>query len=153
MKKFTYGLLATSLVAATALSRAEDGKVSVPSKYSVPETMDRLESTIRKTQPPINVFARVDLQSTAASQGGAVRPTQVLIFGREAVSAALLPQYPTVGLDLPLKALVWEDVQGKTWLTYNTGEYLLQRHGVTGKDELAKRLTEFTAGLAKAATE
>lgn len=60
---------------------------------------------------------------------------------------------PPVGLDLPLKALVWEDAQGKVWLTYNTGEYLMQRHGVVGKEDLAKRLSEFTATLAKSATE
>ncbi|MBS0467831.1 MAG: DUF302 domain-containing protein [Proteobacteria bacterium] len=153
MNKLSRVAGAAVLIALMASSHADDGMVSVASKYSVAETMDRLEFNIRKTQPPINVFARVDLQSTAASQGGAVRPTQVLIFGRGAVSATLLPQYPTVGLDLPLKALVWEDAQGKVWLTYNTGEYLMQRHKVAGRDDLAKRLSEFTAGLAKSATE
>lgn len=153
MNKLVTGVLAATLVAATTMSRADDGTVTVLSKYPVPETMDRLESMIKRAQPPINVFARVDLQATAASQSGTVRPTQVLIFGRGPVAAALLPQYPKLGLDLPLKALAWEDSQGKVWLTYNTGEYLLKRHGVAGKPEWAKRITAVTSALAKSATE
>lgn len=89
--------LATAAIFALAMasSHADDGMVCVASKYSVAETMDRLESNTRKTQPPISVFARVDLRSSAAIQGDAVRPTQVFIFGRGAVSAAWLRQYPT----------------------------------------------------------
>ena len=153
MTKTLTALAFTSLLLAGGAARADDGMVSVPSKYSVAETMDRLEAAIRRAQPPINVFARVDFQATAATQGGKVRPTQILIFGRGGTAAGLLPQHPRVALDLSLKALAWEDEQGKSWLTYNTGEYLAQRHGVTGRDDFMKRVTDFTAGLAKSATE
>jgi uncharacterized protein (DUF302 family) len=68
--------------------------VSVPSKYSVAETMDRLEAAIRRAQPPINVFARVDFQATAATQGGKLRPTQILIFGRGAPLRDWCPSIP-----------------------------------------------------------
>ena len=132
---------------------ANDGMVTVPSKYSVAETIDRLDATIRAAQPPVSVFARVDLQAAAASQGGKVRPSQILMFGRGGVPAALLPQYPRLAMDLPLKALAWEDEQGKVWLTYNTGEFLGQRHGVAGREDLFKRVTDFTADLARKATE
>ena len=149
MTKTLTALAFTSLLLAGGAACAADGMVSVPSKYSVAETMDRLEAAIRRAQPPINVFARVDFQATAATQGGKLRPTQILIFGRGGTAAGLVPQHPRVAIDLPLKALAWEDEQGKSWLTYNTGEYLAQRHGVTGRDDFMKRVTDFTAGLVK----
>ncbi len=82
-----------------------------------------------------------------------MRPAQLLIFGRGAVSHLLLPQYPRVEIDLPLKALAWEDEHGKVWLSYNISVYLAQRHGISGKDDLMQRITDFVDGMAKAATQ
>ncbi len=132
---------------------ADDGLVTLPSPYSVAETMDRFEATVRTAQPPIQVFARIDYQTLPATQGGQVRPAQLLIFGRGAVSNVLLPQYPRVAIDLPLKILAWEDMHGKVWLTYNTGAYLAQRHGISGKDDLMKRITDFVDGMAQSAAQ
>ena len=153
MKPLVQFAIAASLVCAAVAAHANDGMVTVPSKYSVADTADRMESAVRKIQPPMHFFTRIDLQATAATQGGAVRPTQLLVFGRGTISAMLLPSNPTIGLDLPLKALVWEDANGKVWLTYNTGAYIMQRHGAAARDDLAKRITNVTAELAKAATE
>ena len=153
MKQLARLVIAASLVCVAAAARANDGMVTVPSKYSVSETADRMESAVRRIQPPMHFFTRIDLQTTAATQGGAVRPTQLLIFGRGTISAMLLPSNPTIGLDLPLKALVWEDADGKVWLTYNTGAYIMQRHGAAARDDLARRISQVTAELASAATE
>jgi uncharacterized protein (DUF302 family) len=134
-----------------APAAAENGMVTVPSRYPVVETIDRFEAAAKADK--FVVFARVDFQSLATANGGAIRPNQLLIFGRGGVVPPLLPGAPVAAIDLPLKALAWEDANGKVWLTYNTGEYLKERHGVSGKDELLKRLTDATAALAKQAAE
>lgn len=127
--------------------------VTLASKYSVTETADRFEAAVKAAPGGFKVFTRVDFQELAASQGGKVRAEQLIIFGRGGVLQALLPQAPVSAIDLPLKALAWEDESGKVWLTYNTGEYLAQRHDLKGKDEVLKRLTDITASFAKSAVE
>ena len=129
------------------------GLVSIPSKYSVVETIERFESAVEASAGGFRVLAKVDFQELAASQGGKVRAEQLVVFGRGGVLQALLLQTPVSAIDLPLKVLVWEDEGGKVWLTYNTGEYLAQRHGIKGKDDVLKRLTDITATFAKAAVE
>lgn len=130
----------------------EIGLVTIPSKYSVAEAHDRIEGAI-KLSDGFQVFARLDFQSLAASQGGKIRPSQLLLFGRGTVLQPLLPQNPVAAIDLPLKILAWEDESGKVMLSYNTGELLAQRHGIKGKDEVLKRITNATASFAKLATE
>ena len=85
--------------------------------------------------------------------GGNVRPNQLLIFGRGGVLPPLLPSTPIVAIDLPLKALALEDANSRVRLTYNTGEYLKDRHATSGKGDLLKRLTEVTQSLARKAAE
>ena len=148
--------MALLLVLALAPSYAfaqSSGLVTVPSKYSVAETTERFESAVKGSAGGFRVLAKVDFQELAASQGGKVRAEQLVIFGRGGVLPALLSQSPVSAIDLPLKALVWEDEGGKVWLAYNTGEYLAHRHGITGKDDVLKRLTDVTAAFAKAAVE
>ena len=149
MKLSLVAIILMSLVS-TSVS-ADNGLVTVSSKYSVPETIDRFEAAAKAEK--FQIFARVDFQPLAAANGGNVRPNQLLIFGRGGVLPPLLPSTPVVAIDLPLKALAWEDANGKVWLTYNTGEYLKDRHAINGKDELLKRLTEVTQSLAKRAAE
>jgi len=143
--------LAVLLFLLAGVAVAQDGLVTLPSKYSVAETMDRLESVAKAEK--FQVFSRVDFQALAAANGGNVRPSQVLIFGRGGILPPLLPKAPVAAIDLPLKALAWEDPAGKVWLTYNTGEYLKSRHAISGSDDLLKRLTDVTHGLAKKAVE
>ncbi len=145
-------LLSLALMTAVSTSAiADSGLVTVPSKYPVPETIDRFEAAAKAEK--FQIFTRVDFQPLAAANGGNVRPNQLLIFGRGGILPPLLPSTPIVAIDLPLKALAWEDSNGNVWLTYNTGEYLKDRHSIGGKDDLLKRLTEVTQALAKRAAE
>jgi uncharacterized protein (DUF302 family) len=107
---------------------AENGIATIASHYSVAETLDRLES-IAKAKG-VTIFARVDFSGDAARNGLEMRSTQLLIFGSPKAGTPLMIASPSVALDLPLKALAWEDDSGKVWVSYNTPEYLGTRHGV-----------------------
>lgn len=150
MKRFAIVFLA--VVWSFGALAQDGGMATMPSKYSVTETIDRVEAAVKATTG-FQIFARVDFQSLAAAQGGKIRASQLLIFGRGTVLEPLLPQTPVSAIDLPLKILAWEDESGKTMLSYNTGEYLAQRHGIKGKDEVLKRITDATAKFAKGASE
>src|SRR5215467_7706611 len=93
------------------------GMVHVRSHYSVPKTLERLEAALRAHG--LNIFGRVDHSGEAEKAGLAMRPTQVLIFGSPKVGTPLMVAAPTLAIDLPLKALVWEDAAGEVWLSYN----------------------------------
>ncbi len=107
---------------------ADNGVANVASNHSVPETLDRLES-IAKAKG-LTVFARIDFSGDAAKNGSEMRPTQLLVFGNPKAGTPLMIAAPSVAIDLPLKALAWEDASGHVWLSYNTPEYLGARHGV-----------------------
>jgi uncharacterized protein (DUF302 family) len=92
--------------------------------------MDRLEAAV-KTKG-MTVFARIDHAAGAIAAGLSLRPTEVLIFGNTKAGTPLMLSVQTIGIDLPLKALVWQDVSGKTWLSYNDPAWLAQRHGASG---------------------
>lgn len=115
---------------------ADSGIVSKPSKYSVPETLDRLER-IAKAKG-LTVFARIDHSGEAEKVGLKMRPTQLLIFGSPRAGTPVMVASPSAAIDLPLKALAWQDESGKVWLSYNSPEYLKQRHGIP--DDLMKNL-------------
>jgi uncharacterized protein (DUF302 family) len=104
------------------------GMVHLRSHHSVPETLDRLESSLRAHG--LNIFGRIDHSGEAEKAGLTMRPTRVLIFGSPKAGTPLMVAAPTLAIDLPLKALVWEDAGGAVWLSYNSPEYLRQRHGV-----------------------
>jgi uncharacterized protein (DUF302 family) len=103
------------------------GMIDVPSPYSVPETLARLESILKERG--VTVFARVDHSGEAEKAGLKMRPTQLLIFGSPKAGTPLMVATPSVAIDLPLKALAWEDESGRVWLSCNAPEYLQQRHG------------------------
>lgn len=115
---------------------ADNGLISKPSKYSVPETLDRLEAAVKSKG--ITVFARIDHSGEAAKVGMKMRPTQLLIFGNPKTGTALMNSSPSIAIDLPLKALAWEDENGKVWLSYNSPAYMKQRHDL--KDEFIKNI-------------
>jgi uncharacterized protein (DUF302 family) len=104
------------------------GVVVLACFYPVAGTMDRLESLLK--EKGIMIFARIDFSADAGRAGLQMQPEQMLIFGNPKGGTPLMQAVPTVGLDLPLKALVWEDTEGKTWLAYNDPKYIVQRHGV-----------------------
>lgn len=108
--------------------KSGDGIISRPSKYSVPETLDRLEASLR--EKGVKVFARVDHSGEAEKVGMKMPPTQVLIFGNPRAGTPAMVAEPTTAIDLPLKALAWQDSEGKVWLSYNDVEYLKRRFGL-----------------------
>jgi len=134
------GLLCTSLtVASVSAGAAQAGGgnlVTKPSKYSVPETIDRIERAI--TAKGMQIFARINHGAEAKKVGLDMKPTELLIFGNPKGGTALMVARPTAAIDLPMKALAWEDKDGKVWLTYNAPELLKERHGVPA--ELTARL-------------
>ncbi len=105
-----------------------NGLVSKPSKYSVIETLDRLEALARAKD--MTIFARIDQRAAAEVVGLVMRPTQILIFGDPRSGTPLMNAYPSLAIDLPLKALAWEAADGGVWLSFNSPSYLQQRHGL-----------------------
>jgi uncharacterized protein (DUF302 family) len=103
------------------------GFISKPSLYSVPETIQRLSALLKSKG--VAIFALIDHSGEAEKAGLKMRPTQLLIFGNPKGGTPLMLAAPSTAIDLPLKALVWEDADGKVWLSYNSPEYLRQRHG------------------------
>jgi uncharacterized protein (DUF302 family) len=113
----------------TAEANHEDrGFEQIASSHSVAETFERLESALEAHN--ILIFARLDFAADAARAGLAMRAERMLIFGNPKAGTPLMQAAPAVGLDLPLKVLVWEDAQGKTWVAYNRPEYIIARHGL-----------------------
>ncbi len=104
-----------------------EGLTTLLSNFGPKETMDRLETEIRAQG--ITVFARIDHAAGAAEARLTLRPTEVLIFGNPRAGPPLMQSIQTIGIDLPLKVLVWQDVSGKTWLSYNERSWLAKRHG------------------------
>ena len=112
---------------------AADGLTTLRSSYGPKDTMTRLEAEVRARG--MTVFARIDHAAGAAGAGLSLRPTELLIFGNAKAGTPLMQTVQTTGIDLPLKALVWEDASGDTWLSYNDPAWLAQRHGVAGETE------------------
>src|SRR6516225_5880737 len=107
--------------------------VTLPSAHGATETVGRLKALL--TQKGIGVFAHIDHAAAAEKVGLPLRPTQVLIFGNPKAGTPLMQARQTVGLDLPLRALAWEDEEGKAWLTYRRVADLARRHQVTDRGE------------------
>ena len=140
--------LATLLVLAASWAAAADGLVAVKSPYSAKETMSRFEDIAK--QRGLSVFARIDHSAGAVKVGKTLRPTEVLIFGNPQGGTALMECAQSAGIDLPLKALVWEDSSAQVWLGYNDPAYLAARHGAP-QCPAVENLTKALAGLAAAA--
>jgi uncharacterized protein (DUF302 family) len=124
---------------------AVDGLITLRSAFDPKETMSRLEAEIRAKG--MTVFAHVDHAAGAAAAGMTMRPTDLLIFGAAKGGTPLMQAVQTIGIDLPLKALVWQDDAGATFLSYNDPAYLTHRHGL---GESAKPVVEAMSGALKA---
>jgi uncharacterized protein (DUF302 family) len=141
-------LLAVALSALVSVAGAADGLVTVKSPRSAKETMDRLEGVVK--QRGLTVFARIDHAAGAAKVGKSLRPTELLIFGNPQGGTPFMECAQSVGIDLPLKALVWEDATSQVWLGYNDPAFLAQRHAVASCP-VVENLRKALAGLAEAA--
>jgi uncharacterized protein (DUF302 family) len=128
-----------------------EGMTIVQSRFDPKTTMDRLAEAV--TAHGITVLARIDHAGAAAKAGLSLRPTEVLIFGNPKAGTPLMQAVQTAGIDLPLKVLVWQDAEGKTWLGYNNPNWIAARHGVgTGHETTLDVMTAGLAGLTKQAT-
>jgi uncharacterized protein (DUF302 family) len=128
------------------------GLISVRSRYSVRETVDRFAAAVEAAG--LIVFGRIDHGANAVEVGMPLRPTELLLFGHPRGGTPLMQEQQTVGVDLPLKALAWEDEAGQIWLTYNDIDWLARRHGLgsmSAKSRDAMRAS--TAALAAEASD
>jgi uncharacterized protein (DUF302 family) len=125
-----------------------NGIVEIPSNRSVDETVEKLKGIL--VAKSVALFALIDHSGEAAKAGLQMRPTKLLIFGNPKAGTPLMLAAPSSAIDLPLKILVWEDGQGKVWISYNSAEYLQKRHGFP--PELMQNIA-VVAGLAANAAE
>jgi len=109
---------------------AVDGLTTIRSSHGPKDTMDRIEAAVKARG--MNVFARIDHAAGATTAGLSLRPTEVLIFGNAKGGTPLMQAAQTIGIDLPLKALVWQDASGDTFVSYNDPAWLAHRHGLAG---------------------
>ncbi len=151
--RFQTGVIRSMLLAAAlagaAAAQAADGLVEVKSTHPAKATLDRLEAAAKERG--LTVFARIDHTAGAARIGRTLRPTELLIFGNPQGGTPLMACAQTAGIDLPLKALAWEDDQGQAWLGYNDPAWLAARHGAAACPAV-ENLRKALAGLAAAAT-
>lgn len=143
--KLSLLLFASLLMSFSLLTQAADGVITAKSSYTAKQTMDRFEDFAK--QKGLKVFARIDHTAGAAKVGKTLRQTEVLIFGNPKGGTPFMQCAQTVGIDLPLKALVWEDVSGQVWLGYNDPAYIALRHGVAQCPVVAG-LSKVLSGLA-----
>jgi uncharacterized protein (DUF302 family) len=128
---------------------AADGLTTIVSSFGAKETMDRLEAEVKAKG--MTVFARIDHAAGAAEIGLPLRPTELLIFGNAKAGTPLMQANQAIGIDLPLKALVFEDAVGKVWLSYNDPRWLAQRHGLGAA--VAPTVNAMAAALSAVATK
>jgi len=148
MQKIFFSILAVFFIVSTAV--AGDGLISVKSSHDVKVTADRLENILN--QKGMTVFIRVDHSAGAKKVGKQLRPTELVVFGNPKVGTPLMQCSQSVAIDLPQKALIWQDDRGQAWLTYNDPNYLAQRHGLSECTEVIKKVEKALSNFAKAAT-
>ncbi|HYA95868.1 MAG TPA: DUF302 domain-containing protein [Terriglobales bacterium] len=120
------------------------GLINRPSKHSLDETLDRLKRTLQAKG--VTVFALVDHSGEAEKVGLKMRPTKLVIFGNPKAGTPLMVAAPSIAIDLPLKILIWEDGEGKVWVSFNSPAYLQERHGLPRELLPALAVVEALAG-------
>jgi uncharacterized protein (DUF302 family) len=129
---------------------SQPGLVTIASSHGVNETVSRFEAALK--EKGIHLFAKIDHAEGAQSVGLVLRPTIVLLFGNPKAGTPLMQSNQTIGIDLPLKVLVWEDEKGQVWLAYNDPQYLAERHHIGDRTETVKAMSAGLQALVKAAT-
>ena len=128
-----------------------DGLTTIASSFGPKETMDRLETEVRAKG--MTVFARIDHAAGAAEVGLTLAPTELIIFGNARGGTPLMQSVQTVGIDLPLKVLVWEDSAGKTWLSYNEPSWIARRHSVANAEQVVSKMAAALSAMARTAAD
>jgi uncharacterized protein (DUF302 family) len=145
-------------VMSTSPALADGGLVTKASRYSVAETIERFEAAIQsKAAGGWVVFSRIDHAAAARDAGLEMRPRTVIVFGNPKAGTPQMTKSATLAIDLPMKALVWQDDQDKVWLTYNSSQYsateIYPRHGLAVPNEAAKMLENFLADVSDRSTQ
>lgn len=148
--KLSYFLIILSLFGSSVVF-ADHGMITKPSAYSVKVTLDRLEAALKKKG--INVVVRWSHDEKAKQVGIPLRPTELLIFGNPKLGSHLFTSQQTAGIDLPLKALAWEDEKGKVWLSYNNPDYIASRHGIKDREKILTKMSGALNKLSDIATK
>jgi len=141
-------LLAAGVFCSSAF--AENGLAQVRSLHDVATTGDRLEQVLQKKG--MKIFARINHAAGAATVDKELPPTELVIFGNPKVGAPLMLCSRSTGIDLPQKALIWQDGQGATWFSYNDPQYLKSRHDIQGCDPVLEKVSHALKNFAAAAT-
>lgn len=147
MRKFSLHL-GFAVLAISISAWGAEGLTALRSPYGPTETMNRLAAIVE--QKGMTVLGRIDHSARAVKVGMSLRPTEVLIFGNPRVGTAFMQCAQTVGIDLPMKALVWEDASGQVWLGYNDISFIAKRHEAS-ECPVIENLTKALAGFAKSA--
>jgi len=127
-----------------------EGLTTIASNFGPKDTMDRLETEIRTKG--MEVFARIDHAAGAAEVGLNLRPTELIIFGNARGGTPLMQSAQTIGIDLPLKALVWQDADRKTWISYNEPCWIAQRHGITDAQPVVNKMADLLSAISRKAS-
>ncbi|HKJ15687.1 MAG: DUF302 domain-containing protein [Desulfobulbaceae bacterium] len=145
MKKTILMTLAIVFIAFPAM--ASDGMVNVQSNFNVEETADRMESILK--EKGMTVFNRIKHSEAAAAVGIELRNTELILFGNPKVGSPLMKCQQSAAIDLPQKALIWEDDKATVWISYNNPRYLEKRHNITGCEEVISKIERALAGIAE----
>jgi len=137
------------LLLASGVACAAEGLVTLNSPYSAPETTDRLERTV--TAAGFKVVARVEHSKAAAGAGLELHPETLLIFGKPKAGTLLMQSRPTVGIDLPMKYLVWQDAAGRVHVAWNDPAWIAARHGIEDRGKLVMKMQGALRRLAEKA--
>ncbi len=143
-------LTLVSLFFFVSLAFADNGLISIKSSHNVKGTADRLENTLR--EKGMTVFIRINHAEGAQKVGKKLRPTELVVFGNPKVGTPLMQCSQSVAIDLPQKALIWEDEAGHVWFSYNDPRYLAKRHGITECVNVIKKIEKALSNFAHAAT-
>ena len=149
MKKIIFAALLIFIIVIPA--EAAVGVVNVKSAFNVKKTADRMESILKAKG--MTIFNRINHSENAEKTGVKLRDTILIIFGNPKVGSPLMKCQQSVAIDLPQKALIWEDAEGNVWISYNDPVYLKKRHQITGCDKNLMKIKKALAGIAKSASK
>lgn len=146
------------LIASHSQASADSGLITKPSKYTIQQTVERFEAAVKsKAAGGWVVFSRIDHAAAAKEAGLEMRARTVIIFGNPKAGTPPMTKSATLAIDLPMRALVWQDDADKVWLTYSASEYsakeIYPRHGLTVPDEAAQALAKFLADVSDQSTQ
>ncbi|GAB6905350.1 conserved exported hypothetical protein [Desulfosarcina cetonica] len=145
-----FALTLVCLFCLTVSANAQGGMASIRSNHSVIETADRLASALK--EKGWVVYDRIDHAAAARQVGQTLRPTLLILFGSPTMNTPLIQRSRTMGIDLPLKALIWEDANRIVWLTYTPPDDLARRHGITEMGDTLREIQTLLSNVATAVT-